>query len=142
MATVQKLLEMKKKGFWTIDQTSTAYEALQIMADADVGALLVVNGDELLGIFTERDYSRKVILKGRSSKETLVRELMTTSVICVSPDDSVEHCMSLMNDKRVRHLPVTANGRLKGLVSIRDVVNVIISEREMTIRDLEQYISG
>ncbi len=142
MTTVQRLLEMKRKGYWTVKPTSTAYEALQIMADADIGALMVVSGDELLGIFTERDYSRKVILKGRSSKETLVRELMTTSVICVTPDDSVEHCMSLMNVKHVRHLPVLENGQIKGLVSIRDVVNMIISEREMTIKDLEQYISG
>ena len=142
MVTVRTLLEMKKKGFWTVAPDVTAYEALQIMADRDVGALLVVSERNLLGIFTERDYSRKVILKGRSSKHTLVSELMTESVYCVTPDDTTDRCMSIMNNKRVRHLPVLEEGKLVGLVSIRDVVNMIIAEKEMTIRDLEQYISS
>jgi CBS domain-containing protein len=142
MITVRRLLEAKKKGFYTIAPEATAFEALRIMADNDVGALMVARGDKLLGIFTERDYSRKVVLKGRSSKETLVSELMTESVYCVTPDDTTENCMSIMNDKHVRHLPVLEDGRLVGLVSIRDVVNMIISEKETTIHDLEQYVSG
>jgi len=142
MATVQRLLERKEKGFWTILPETTAYEALQIMADRNVGALLVVNGSKLLGIFTERDYSRKVVLKGRSSRETPVKELMTTSVYCVSPGDTTEQCMELMDGKHLRHLPVLENGHLVGLVSIRDVVKMIISEHEATIKDLEQYITG
>lgn len=145
MLTVQRLLELKKKGYWTITPETTAYEALEIMADKGVGALMVV-GDEwqLLGIFTERDYSRKVVLKGKSSKATPVSELMTqsVSVYCVSPDDTMEHCMALMNDRHVRHLPVIKDGKLAGLVSIRDVVNTIIHEKEVTIKDLEQYITS
>ncbi len=142
MVTVRRLLESKEKGFWTIAPDVTAYEALQIMADRDVGALLVVSERNLLGIFTERDYSRKVILKGRSSKETPVSELMTKSVICVTPDDTTDQCMAIMNDKHVRHLPVLQNNKLTGIVSIRDVVNMMIAEREKTIKDLEQYISS
>lgn len=142
MVTVKRLLELKKKGFWTVPPDATAYEALQVMADNDIGALLVVNGDRLLGIFTERDYSRKVVLKGRSSKETTVKELMTESVHCIAPEDTIKLCMELMNSKHVRHLPVLDRGRLVGLVSIRDVVNMIISEQEDTIRSLEQYITS
>lgn len=142
MVTVKKILEVKKKGFWTISPDVSAYEALQIMAENDVGALLVVGKEkDLLGIITERDYSRKVVLKGRSSKDTPVSELMTKSVHCVTPDDPIENCMSIMNDKHVRHLPVLERGKLIGIVSIRDVVNMIISERESTIRHLEEYIS-
>ncbi len=143
MVTVKKLLQAKKKGFWTVTPESSAFEALQLMAEKDVGALLVVGQENrLLGIFTERDYSRKVVLKGRSSKDTPVGDLMTESVYCVSPDDPIENCMSIMNDKRVRHLPVLDRGKLVGLVSIRDVVNMIISERETTIKHLEEYISA
>lgn len=142
MATVQRLLEMKTKGFWTVDPDTTAFEALKIMAEADVGALLVVRGYSLLGIFTERDYSRKVILRGRSSKDTTVGELMTEAVFCVTPGDTIEHCMEVMNSRHVRHLPVLEDGQVRGLVSIRDVVNMIIAARESTIRDLEQYISS
>ncbi len=142
MVTVKKLLEAKRKGFWTVSPDASAFEALQLMAEKDVGALLVVGQEnKLLGIFTERDYSRKVVLKGRSSKDTPVGDLMTESVYCVAPDDPIENCMSIMNDKRVRHLPVLDRGKLVGLVSIRDVVNMIISERETTIRHLEEYIS-
>lgn len=140
MATVKVLLEKKEKGFWTVIPETTAYEALQIMADKDVGALMVVRGSKLLGIFTERDYSRKVVLKGRSSRETPVSELMSTGVYCVTPEDTTEQCMAIMNGKRVRHLPVLEDGHLVGLVSIRDVVKMIISEKEATIKDLEQYI--
>lgn len=142
MATVKALLDQKEKGFWTVIPETTAYEALQIMAERDVGALLVVRGSKLLGIFTERDYSRKVVLKGRSSRETRVSELMTISVYCVTPEDTIGQCMAIMNSKRVRHLPVLEEGHLVGLVSIRDVVKMLIAEKEMTIKDLEQYITG
>jgi CBS domain-containing protein len=142
MSTVRRILESKKKGFYTIPPDVTAYDALQIMADKDVGALLVVNEGNLIGIFTERDYSRKVILKGKSSKETAVHEIMTTMVFCVNPEHNIEHCMSLMNEKHVRHLPVLEDGKLIGLVSIRDVVNMVISEKENKIKELEGYIAG
>lgn len=142
MITVKRLLEAKKKGFWTVGPDVSAYEALQIMAENDVGALLVVGKEkELLGIFTERDYSRKVVLKGKASKDTPVNELMTVSVHSVTPDDPIEKCMAMMNEKHVRHLPVLEHGKLAGLVSIRDVVNIIISEKETTIKRLEEYIS-
>jgi CBS domain-containing protein len=143
MVTVRRLLELKKKGFWTVAPDTSAYKALEIMAEWDVGALMVIGANrKLLGIFTERDYSRKVVLKGRSSKDTAVRELMTPSVYWVSPADTMEYCMEIMNDKHVRHLPVIEDGRLVGLVSIRDVVNTIIHEKETTIKDLELYISS
>ncbi len=142
MATVKMLLEKKEKGFWTVIAETTAYEALQIMAERDVGAVMVVRGSRLLGIFTERDYSRKVVLKGRSSRETPVGELMTTSVYCVTPEDTTEQCMALMDAKHVRHLPVLSGGHLVGLVSVRDVVKMIISEKEEKIRDLEHYIAS
>jgi CBS domain-containing protein len=143
MVTVRRLLELKKKGFWTVAPETSAYKALEIMAEWDVGALMVIGANrKLLGIFTERDYSRKVVLKGRSSKDTAVRELMTPSVYCVSPADTMEYCMEIMNDKHVRHLPVIEDGRLVGLVSIRDVVNTIIHEKETTIKDLELYITS
>jgi len=143
MDTVRRLLELKKKGYWTITPETTAYQALEIMADRDIGALMVVGEDmELLGIFTERDYSRKVVLRGRSSKETAVRELMTPSVFCVTPEDTTEYCMEVMNSKHIRHLPVIEHGRLAGLVSVRDVVNMIIHAKETTIRDLETYITS
>jgi signal-transduction protein with cAMP-binding, CBS, and nucleotidyltransferase domain len=143
MVTVERILKAKKKGFWTVAPDISAYEALQLMAAKDVGALLVVGKEKsLLGIFTERDYSRKVVLKGRSSKDTPICELMTESVFSVTPDDPIETCMALMNDKHVRHLPVLERGRPVGLVSVRDVVNMIISERETTIKHLEEYISA
>jgi signal-transduction protein with cAMP-binding, CBS, and nucleotidyltransferase domain len=141
MVTVRRILQAKKKGFWTIAPDMSAYEALQLMAENNVGALLVVSEEQdLLGIFTERDYSRKVVLRGKSSKDTPVSELMTASVYSVTPDDPIEKCMLIMNEKRVRHLPVLEQGRPVGLVSIRDVVNMIISERETTIKHLEEYI--
>lgn len=143
MVTVRSILELKKKGYWTITPETTAYESLEVMADKNVGALMVVGDDmKLLGIFTERDYSRKVVLKGRSSKATTVSELMTPSVYCVSLEDTTENCMAIMNDKRVRHLPVIEDGKLVGLVSIRDVVNMLLHEKETTIKDLEQYITS
>lgn len=142
MVTVRKLLEAKEKGFWTVSRDTSAYEALHLMAEKDVGALLVVGEDKnLLGIFTERDYSRKVILKGRSSRDTYVGDLMTESVHCVTADDTIEKAMSIMNDKRVRHLPVVDRRKLIGLVSIRDVVNILLSEREKKIKHLEEFLS-
>jgi CBS domain-containing protein len=130
------------KGFWSVSPDISAYKALQIMAENDVGALLVVGKQEdLLGIFTERDYSRKVVLKGRSSKDTPIGELMTQSVICVTPDDPIENCIAIVNNKHIRHLPVLDHGKLVGLVSIRDVVNMMLSDKETTIKHLQDYLS-
>ncbi|HXI82776.1 MAG TPA: CBS domain-containing protein [Verrucomicrobiae bacterium] len=142
MHTVKELLREKGNEVWTIAPKVTVYEALELMATKNIGALVVIEQGNVAGIFTERDYARKVVLKGRSSKTTTVGELMITDVLYVSPDDTIENCMALMTDKRLRHLPVMDNGRLGGIVSIGDIVRVIISEREFTIRELERYITG
>lgn len=140
MITVKTLLESKKKGFWSISPDTTAYEALHIMAGHDVGALLVVNGCRLLGIFTERDYSRKVVLRGRSSKDTPVGELMTANVCCVGPDDSIDRCMVIMNEMQIRHLPVVDSDEPIGIVSIRNLIDMVIMEKELSTDPAEKYI--
>jgi CBS domain-containing protein len=142
MHTVKELLREKGSEVWTIAPKVTVYSALELMATKNIGALVVIEDGNVVGMFTERDYARKVILKGRSSKTTTVSELMITDVLYVSPDDTIENCMALMTDKRLRHLPVMENGQLTGLISIGDIVRVIISEREFTIRELERYITG
>jgi len=142
MHTVKELLREKGSQVWTITPQATVYEALELMATKNIGALVVLDEGNVAGMFTERDYARKVVLKGRSSKTTTVGELMITDVLYVSPDDTIENCMALMTEKRLRHLPVMENGTLAGLVSIGDIVKVIISDREFTIRELEHYITG
>jgi len=143
MITVSRLLETKPEAVWTVRQDAMAYEALRVMEDKDIGALLVLsNAGELIGVFSERDYARKVILKGKSSKETPVSELMSEVVYSVSPEHTINDCMAIMTTGRVRHLPVKDNGKLIGVVSIGDVVNAIISDQKTTIKDLEDYITG
>ena len=142
MYTVRHLLEEKGNQVWTISPQASTFEALELMAGKNIGALLVLAQDKIVGIFTERDYARKVVLKGKSSKTTIVGELMTTEVLYVAPDDTIENCMALITDKRARHLPVMENGELLGVVSIGDVVKAIISDREFMIRELERYITG
>jgi len=142
MHTVKELLREKGSEVWTIAPKITVYEALELMSGKNIGALVVVESGNVVGMFTERDYARKVILKGRSSKTTTVGELMITDVLYVSPEDTIENCMALMTDKRLRHLPVMDNDQLAGLISIGDIVRVIISDREFTIRELERYITG
>jgi len=142
MYTVRHLLEEKGNQVWIISPQASTFEALELMAGKNIGALLVLEQDKIVGIFTERDYARKVVLKGKSSKTTIVGELMTTEVLYVAPDDTIENCMALMTDKRARHLPVMENGELLGVVSIGDVVKAIISDREFMIRELERYITG
>lgn len=118
------------------------FDALNIMAGKNVGALVVTQGEKVIGIFSERDYARKVILQGKSSKELAVADVMTTNVLFVTPDNTVEECMALMTEKHVRHLPVLENNTLIGLVSIGDVVKQIISDKNFRIKELERYISG
>ena len=142
MHTVKELLREKGNQIWTIAPQATVYEALELMASKNIGSLVVIEQERVAGMFTERDYARKVVLKGRSSRSTTVGELMTTDVLYVSPDDTIENCMALMTDKRLRHLPVMEHGKLAGVVSIGDIVKVVISEREFTIRELERYITG
>jgi CBS domain-containing protein len=142
MTYVRQLLKTKGNEIWSIAPQATVYEALQIMSEKDVGALLVVDKEHLVGIFSERDYARKVILKERSSKDTTVGELMTREVLYIEPQSTVEDCMALMTAKRVRHLPVLEDERLIGIVTIGDAVKQIISDREFTIQQLERYIKG
>ena len=142
MLKVIDVLKIKGNDIWSIAPHASVYEALQILAGKDIGALLVIEKGQLVGIFSERDYARKVILKGKSSKETTVGELMTTRVYSVTPDMSVEECMALMTESRSRHMPVLENNKLIGIVTIGDVVNAIITEQKVIIRDLESYISS
>ena len=139
--TVSQVLRSKGHEYWYIAPSSTAYEALDVMAGKNVGALLVMEQGNLVGIFSERDYARKVILKGRSSKATTVAELMTSPPICIDSAKSLRECMVLMTKNHIRHVPVMDNGMLSGVVSIGDIVNTIISEQESTIEDLSSYIT-
>ena len=139
---VEQLLKTKGNEIWSIPPQATVYEALQIMSEKDVGALLVLDKGSLVGIFSERDYARKLILKGRFSKDTTVGELMTREVLYIESQSTIEHCMALMTVKHVRHLPVLENERLIGIVTIGDVVKQIISDQEFTIQQLERYIKG
>lgn len=141
MSTVRQLLERKGYVVWSVPPDSTVFEALEVMALKDVGALLVMEGENLVGIMSERDYARKVILRGKFSKETSVREIMTSSVVSVEPGTSVEQCMALMTEHRIRHLPVIEDERVIGVISIGDVVKDIIEEQGFQIAQLENYIT-
>jgi len=142
MITVQQLLKEKGRDIWSIAPQATAYEALQLMAEKNVGALLVLDSGKLVGIFSERDYARKVILKGKASKETPISALMTKKICVIDSQATMETCMHLMTDKHIRHLPVTENDQLVGVISIGDVVKQVISDQKFTIKELEKYISG
>ena len=142
MNTVSQLLKNKDSKVWSISPQAPIYEALELMAEKKIGALPVIENNQLVGIFSERDYARKVILKGRSSKVTLIGELMTSKLYCVTLNDTVDTCMVLMTSKRIRHLPVLENDQLLGIVTIGDVVKHVISGHEITIRELEKYIKG
>ncbi len=139
---VKDILRDKGSEVWTIASDATAFHALEIMAEKDCGALVVTAGKQLKGIMSERDYARKVTLKGKISKEIAVADIMTADVYVVRPENTCEECMALFTNKRIRHLPVVEDGQLRGLVSIGDVVNKIISEQKTTIKDLENFISG
>lgn len=141
-AFVKDIIEAKTKGVWTIEPTASVFDAISQMADKQIGALLVTENSRVIGIITERDYSRKVVLQGRSSKHTLVSEIMTKQVIFVRPGQPMEECMALMTDKHIRHLPVLEGKRLIGMVSIGDVVKAVISEKDFVIDQLTNYISG
>ena len=142
MHTVRQILHSKGSDIWSIAPQETAYKALQTMADKDIGVLLVIDGKKLVGIFSERDYARKVILKGKSSKETAVGDLMTLEVYYINPDATMEDCMALMTAKQIRHLPVMEDDKLIGVVTLGDVVNQVISDQKVTIQELEKYITG
>ena len=142
MKTLRQLIAGKHKPIATVDPDSTVLHALEIMAENDVGALLVLDGGRLAGVFSERDYARKVILRGRNSRDTVIRELMTSNLITITPEQTITDCMSIMTDRHIRHLPVMDGGKVVGLVSIGDVVKSIISDQEATIQQLAGYISG
>ena len=142
MKTVAQLLRAKPHGILSVAPGTAVFQALQLMAEKNVGALLVLEGDALVGIFSERDYARKVILMGKSSKDIPVREIMSSHVLYVRPQQTIEDCMALMTDKRVRHLPVLEDERVIGVISIGDVVKGIISEQEFMIEQLQNYIAG
>ena len=139
---ISSLLHHKGPALWFIPPDTTVFEAIKLMADKNIGALPVVSEGRLVGLFTERDYARKIALQGKSSRETLVREIFTGMVITVKPDDLVEDCMKLMTEHRVRHLPVVDRGNLVGIISIGDLVNWTISAQDAAITQMEQYIAG
>ena len=140
--TVRQLLNRKGPEIWSTHPEETVFEALKLMAQKGIGALLVMDGMRLVGIFSERDYARKVILKGKSSHETPVHEIMTAKVVFVHPEQSMTECMALMTDKRIRHLPVMEDDQVVGVISIGDVVKEIIVEQGFLIKQLENYITG
>ncbi len=142
MNTIGSLLKVKGNEVWTIGPDATAYEAIQLLAEKNVGSLMVVDGDQVLGILSERDYVRKIDIKGRSGKETPVRDIMTKDVIHAELGTTIDECMALMTDKHIRHLPIYADGKLAGVISIGDLVKAIINEQQRTIEQLGQYISG
>lgn len=141
-STISIILKNKPTDIWHTTPTASVYEAIEMMAEKQIGALPVMEQDQLLGILSERDYARKVILKGRSSKDTPVADIMTADPITITPQHTVADCMRIVTDQRIRHLPVVENGRLTGMISIGDLVNWVISEQQQTIRHLEAYISG
>ena len=139
---IAEILHHKGGTIWSVAPNATVFEAIELMANKNVGALLVMEGEKLVGIISERDYTRKVALKGKSSKETKVREIMGTPVITVPPQQPVSDCLRLMTEHRVRHLPVVEGARVIGVISIGDLVNWIISTQSAEIQQLEQYIAG
>ena len=142
MANVTRLLQDKGSDMWTIAPDTSVYEAIEMMAARKVGALVVVDGQKVVGIVSERDYARKVILQGKSSRDTPVRAIMTEKVYSVRPEQTVDDCMALMTARHIRHLPVMVDERLVGIVSIGDIVKALITDQEVRIQQLEGYITG
>lgn len=142
MRTVKHILANKSANIYTVNQNTSVYDALKTMMEKDISALLIVDEQSLLGIFTERDYARKIILLGKSSKETLIRDAMTANPLTITSECTVEECMTLMTNKKFRHLPVVENNKLIGMVSIGDVVKFVIDEQQHTIVQLEHYITS
>jgi CBS domain-containing protein len=142
MGKVRDILQIKGNTTFSVQPAITVYQALELMVQKNIGALLVSDQGKFVGIFTERDYARKVILKGKTSKETLIGEIMTENPVTVTPDDSIDNCMQLMTAKFIRYIPVMQSGNLLGIISIGDVVKYIIEEQKYIIEDLEHYITG
>jgi CBS domain-containing protein len=142
MATVGKLLEKKGHQVWSVPPDATVYDALRLLAERDIGALLVIKGEDLVGILSERDYARKVILQGKASMHTRVDEIMTARVLVVTPENSLQEAMAIMTEKHLRHLPVVEGQKVIGLISIGDLVKEIIAGQKFLIEQMESYISG
>jgi len=142
MHSIQLCLQRKGHDVWSTHPDASVFEALSLMAEKNIGALLVMEGDVLVGIFSERDYARKIILQGKSSRQTRVSEIMTRRVVCVRLDQTIEECMALMTDKKFRHLPVVEGDQVVGVISIGDVVREIIEEQQFVIEQLENYITN
>jgi CBS domain-containing protein len=140
MKLVKHVLKVKGNDVFATTMDATVFDAIKVMSDKEIGALLVIEADKLVGIISERDYTRKVILKGRSSKETAVKEIMSAPVIYTTPDESIETCMAVMTSKRIRHLPVIEDGKVIGVVSIGDLVKTIIAQQKTWIRELENHV--
>jgi CBS domain-containing protein len=142
MTAINQVLKVKGRGYFSVGPDETVYSAIETMAEKNIGAVLIMDGAKLVGIFTERDYARNVVLKGRSSPQTLVRDIMSTQVAHVGPDDTVEDCMALMTEKHFRHLPVVEDEAVVGIISIGDLVKSVMDEQRFTIGQLEAYIHG
>jgi CBS domain-containing protein len=142
MQTVRDILKTKGTDVWCVEPDATVFDALQRMAEKEVGALVVMQGGQIVGLISERDYARKIVLHGRASPTTLVKEIMTSPVVYIHLDQPIEECMSLMTEKRTRHLPVIENGKLVGLISIGDIVKSIIADQQFMIEQLVRYVSG
>jgi CBS domain-containing protein len=140
MTTVRHILQLKGHDAWSISPDASVFDALRMMADKDVGALLVMEGDQLVGIFSERDYARKIILYGKASKDTAVRDVMSSKVVTIHPDQTIEECMNIMTNRRIRHLPVVVDNEVLGVISIGDVVKAVIHRQRETIKDLETRV--
>lgn len=142
MKTVRNILQYKSQSIYSVDPDTSVLDALKIMMDKNISALLVMEGPELKGIFTERDYARKIILQGKSSKETKIKEVMTASLEVINLSSSIDHCMQIMTDKHIRHLPIIDNGKVSGMISIGDLVKFVINDQKQTIEQLQSYISS
>ena len=142
MRTAGQLIASKGGQVFSIEPDAPVLQALQEMADKHVGALLVMRGDEIAGLISERDYARKVVLQGRSSSDTPVRDIMTAQVVTIALDDTAEHCMQLVTDRRIRHLPVVDAGHVLGVVSIGDLVRAVIEDQQLELDQLQRYIEG
>lgn len=141
MITVAGILKSKPQEIYSVSESTSVYDAIKLMGEKNIGALPVVNDNGLCGIFSERDYARKIILQNRKSQETAISEIMTSTVITVSPNDTIDHCMEIMSSKKIRHLPVLKDNVLVGIISIGDVVSIIIESQKETINHLQNYIS-
>jgi len=142
MTTVQHILDAKGREVWSIDKATPVLEAIKLMAEKEIGALVVMDGETFVGIISERDSARKVILKGRSSQETATEAIMTRRVVYVEPSTPLKDCMALMSEKKIRHLPVLESGKLVGMISMRDLLHAMVEHQQFTIEQLERYING